>query len=204
MKKISKYKVDKFILIPMIIFVIISVTTIYSAQNLLDESMQTLAIKQLLWYLLGFALAYFVMFIGNKYIYKYAWPLYIIGNISLLLLLFFGKPINDARCWFSIPGIGTVQPSEFMKIILIIILGKLINDFNENFSNPTLKEEFYFLIKIGIVVLIPSFLTFLQPDTGVVLIYLLITGTMLFISGIRYRWFIIFISINEKYSSYFN
>ena len=42
---------------------------------------------------------------------------------------------------------------------------------------------------------IPSILTFLQPDTGVVLIYLLITIVMLFISGIRYRWFIILFSL---------
>lgn len=45
------------------------------------------------------------------------------------------------------------------------------------------------------MVLIPSILTFLQPDTGVVLIYLLITLIMLFISGIRYRWFIMLFTI---------
>ena len=47
------------------------------------------------------------------------------------------------------------------------------------------------MLKIAFIVLIPSILTFLQPDTGVVLIYLLITFVMLFISGIRYRWFIL-------------
>lgn len=191
MNKISKYKVDKFILIPMILFALISIITIYSSQSLLPSDMHDLAVKQLIWYVLGFGLAYFIMFIGNKFILKHAWLLYILGNISLLLLLFFGKPINDARCWFSIPGIGTIQPSEFMKIILIIILGKVIHDFNQNFSNPTIKEELSFLIKVAIIVLIPSILTFLQPDTGVVLIYLLITVCMLFISGIRYRWFVI-------------
>ena len=51
------------------------------------------------------------------------------------------------------------------------------------------KYKFKFLFKVGIVVGIPSILTFLEPDTGVVLIYLLITIVMLFISGIRYRWF---------------
>ena len=106
-----------------------------------------------------------------------------------------GTPINDAKCWFTIPGIGTIQPSEFMKIILIIAIGTLIHDFNENFNNPTLMEEFKFLIKVGIVVLIPSVLTFLQPDTGVVLIYLLITTVMLFVAGIRYRWFLIVFGI---------
>ena len=52
-----------------------------------------------------------------------------------------------------------------------------------------------FLIKIAIVVLVPSILTFMQPDTGVVLIYLLITFVMLFISGIRYRWLLIIIGV---------
>lgn len=188
MKKISKYRVDRVLLITLILFIGISIISIYSAQNLLNEG-SNLALKQGIWYLVGFILVYIIMFIGNDFIFKNAWILYIIGNISLLLLLIFGEPISDAKCWFSIPGIGTIQPSEFMKIILIIILAKVIKDFNENFSNPSLKEEFFFLIKVAFIVAIPSILTFLEPDTGVVLIYLLITIIMLFVAGIRYRWF---------------
>lgn len=207
MKNISKYKVDKLIFITLIIFVIISLLTIYSAQGMLGNY-TNLALKQAIWYIVGFGLAYFIMFIGNDFIFRNAWIFYIIGNIFLILLLIFGTPINEAKCWFSIPGIGTIQPSEFMKIILIITLGKIIKDFNENFSNPSVKEEFFFLLKVGIVVLIPSVLTFLQPDTGVVLIYLLITIVMLFISGIRYRWFailffILFLSIGSILLIYF-
>ncbi len=48
-----------------------------------------------------------------------------------------------------------------------------------------------FLLKTFIVVLIPSILTFLEPDTGVVIIYFIIYISMLFASGIRLRWFII-------------
>lgn len=191
MKNVSKYKVDKFILIPMFLFVIISLLTIHSSQKLLPSFMNNLYIKQLLWYVLGFIIAYFIMFIGNNYIYRNIWFIYIIGVLSLLGLLLFAEPINDARCWFTIPGIGTIQPSEFMKIILIITLAKMINKFNDDFANPTVKEEFIFLLKIATIVFIPSILTFLQPDTGVVLIYLIITIVMLFISGIRYRWFAI-------------
>lgn len=191
MKNISKYKVDRGILIVLILFALISVVTIYSAQSLLPSYMQDLAMRQLIWYIVGFGIAYFIMFVGNEYIYRNVWILYWFGVILLVGLLFFATPINDARCWFSIPGIGTIQPSEFMKIILIITLGTMIHDFNTNYSNPTVREEFMFLIKVLIVVAIPSILTFLQPDTGVVLIYLLITGVMLFISGIRYRWFLI-------------
>lgn len=195
MKNISKYKVDRWILFPMILFAMISILTIYSAQSMLPSYMHDLAFRQLVWYIIGFGLAYFIMFIGNDFIYRNIWILYGIGIVTLILLLIFGTPINDAKCWFTIPGIGTIQPSEFMKIILIIAIGTLIHDFNENFNNPTLMEEFKFLIKVGIVVLIPSVLTFLQPDTGVVLIYLLITTVMLFVAGIRYRWFLIVFGI---------
>lgn len=191
MKKISKYKIDKGIFIPLILFAGISIITIYSASSILPSYLQDLALRQALWYIVGFLLAYFIMFIGNDFIYEHVWILYGLGILSLLGLLFFGKPINDARCWYSLPGIGTIQPSEFMKIILILTLGTMIHDFNESFNNPSIMEEFKFLVKVGIVVLIPSILTFLQPDTGVVLIYLLITFVMLFISGIRYRWFVI-------------
>lgn len=195
MKNISKYKIDRGLLFAMILFAIISVATIYSAQSLLPSYMHDLALRQGIWYIIGFAVAYFIMFIGNDYIYRNIWVFYGIGVALLIGLLLFADPINDAKCWYSIPGIGTIQPSEFMKIILIITLGTMIHNFNIEYDNPTIREEFFFLIKVGIVVFIPSILTFLQPDTGVVLIYLLITLMMLFISGIRYRWFAILFGI---------
>ena len=194
MKNISKYKVNKCILIPLIILAIISITTIYSAQQLLTDS-NTLYLKQAMWFGIGFILAYIVMYIGNDFLYKNVYILYIIGIISLIALLLFAPTINNAKAWFSIPGVGTIQPSEFMKIILILTLARIINDFNNKYDNPTIKDEFLFLIKVIIIVMIPSILTFLQPDTGVVLIYLLITICMLFVSGIRYRWFLVAIGL---------
>jgi len=190
----SKYKVDLGILICIILFAIISTITIGSAEVLLPE-VNHLVLKQILWYITGFVLIGFIMFIGNHFLYKNAWIFYIFGLLLLVLVLFIGTPINNARCWFKIPGIGNLQPSEFMKIILIIVLGRMINDFKEKYEIPTIKQEFIFLIKVGFVVGIPSLLTFLEPDTGVVLIYLLITFVMLFISGIRYRWFFMLFGI---------
>ena len=190
MKNVSRHKVEKSILLPLIILAIISVTTIYSAQGLLNSDYSSLYLKQGLWFIVGFALAYLIMYIGNDFLYRNVYILYIIGVISLIALLLFAPTINNAKAWFSIPGIGTIQPSEFMKIILILTLARVINDFNETNSSPTLFDEFKFLLKVGIIVLIPAVLTFLQPDTGVVLIYLLITICMLFVSGIRYRWFL--------------
>lgn len=195
MKNISKYKVDKGILFTLIIFAVISTLCIFSAQSFLKDSMQNLYLKQILWYGVGFVVAYFIMFIGNDTIIKRINILYIIGVVLLFLVLFFGTTINDAKCWFVLPGIGNFQPSEFMKIILIIMLAKMIDKFHKDNIKPTAMDEFKFLLKVLLIVGIPSVLTFLEPDTGVVLIYLLITFIMLFISGFRYRWFMIILSI---------
>ena len=190
---IHKYKVDLVLVFSIIIFFMLSIFSISSAQDLIPEN--NLVIRQIIWYIVGFILILIIMYKGNNILYKSAWKLYIIGIILLILVLLFGTPINNSRCWFKIPGIGNFQPSEFMKIILIITLGRVINDFKKNNSNPTVLEEFKFLLKVSLIVLIPSILTFLEPDTGVVLIYLIITFIMLFISGIRYRWFILIFTL---------
>lgn len=190
----SKYRIDIHILIPIILMALISIITIKSATTMLGIT-DNLMLKQIIWYIIGFIISYLIIYIGNDKIYEHIWSLYIIGILSLLSLLVFANPINNSKCWFIIPGIGTIQPSEFMKIILILTLGVMINKFNNKYKYPSIKQEFIFLFKIGIIVLIPSFLTFLEPDTGVVIIYLVITFTMLFISGIRYRWFIILFTL---------
>lgn len=191
MKKESKFKVENCILIPIILFAIISIVTIYCTRDLLASDYQNLFIKQGLWYLLGFAIAYVMMLFGNKFLYNNAYIFYIVGVVLLILVLFLGKPINNARCWFIIPYIGSFQPSEFMKIFLIITLSRMINDFNEERRSNDVGEEFKFLIKVLVVVGIPSILTFIEPDTGAVLIYFIITIVMLFAGGFKSRWFII-------------
>lgn len=189
-KNISKFKIENSILIPIILFGIISVISIYCTKNLMGVEYQNYWLKQIIWYIVGFILAYSMMFFGNKFLYNNAWWFYIIGISALALVLPLGITRNNATCWFKIPFIGTIQPSEFMKIFLIIILARLIHNFNEKYQTPSIKEEFFFLIKIFILVLIPSILTFIEPDTGAVIIYLVITIVMLFIGGIRKRWFI--------------
>lgn len=185
--RLRNYKVNKWLWVTLILFAVISVLTIGSAQRLIGVN--DLMSRQAIWYGVGIILILIVMRIKNEFFLKYTWILYFIGVLLLGLLLIFGSEVNNAKCWFTIPGIGTFQPSEFMKIILIITLSSMINKFNTTYPNPKCSQEFWFIIKVLFVVMIPSVLTFLQPDTGVVLIYLLITFIMLFISGIRLRWF---------------
>lgn len=186
--KLSKYKYDKWIIFSLLVFFIISILSIYSASKYSTEV--NLVLKQLLWYLVGIILVIIITKFDNEYFYDNAKILYIGGNLLLLLLLFFGPSINGSKCWFVIPKIGSFQPSEFMKIFLAITLSIEANKFNEK-DKHTGKEEIIFVLKIIGLTLIPSFLTFLQPDTGVVLIYFVIAFFILLASKIRKSWFII-------------
>ena len=185
-----KYKINYRILIPIIILSIVSILVIYSALTYTSTTLGNLALKQAIWYGVGWILVIILARLKNEYLYQHTWFLYIFGNVLLLLLLLFGTPINNSKCWFVIPGIGSIQPSEFMKIFIMLSLATMIHNFRCDYNNPNMKDEFLFLLKSFIVVLIPSVLTFLQPDTGAVLIYLIIYLSMIFVSGIRFRWFI--------------
>lgn len=184
-------KLDLSILIPVIIFAIISIVTISSASTYISQSMGNLVLKQIIWYLVGTLFVFTILYFKNDYFYRQAFVLYIICCLLLLLLLFFGTPINNSRCWFTIPGIGSFQPSEFMKISLMLVLAVMINNFRSKYNSPSIGNEAFFIFKTLIIVLIPSLLTFMQPDTGAVIMYLVIYFGMMFTSGIRLRWFII-------------
>lgn len=186
-----KYKLNYQILIPVVLLSVISIFTIYSALTYTSSTLGNLALKQTLWYLVGWILVFALVRLKNEYLYQHTWFLYIFGNILLVGLLLFGTPINNSKCWFTIPGIGSIQPSEFMKIFIMLTLATMIHNFRSDYKNPTIKEEFIFILKTFIIVFIPSILTFLQPDTGSVFLYLIIYFSMMFASGIRIWWFVL-------------
>ena len=184
-------KLNKKILIPICMMAIISIITIYSALTYTSSELGNLALKQGIWYIVGIGLVAFLIHMKNEYLYRHTIFLYIFGNILLLGLLLFAEPVNNSKCWFSIPGVGTIQPSEFMKIFIMLMLATMIHNFRSDYKNPSVGQEFIFILKTLGIVLIPSVLTFLQPDTGAVIIYLIIYFCMMFASGIRIRWFLI-------------
>ena len=185
----KKYNLNLIILITLL--AIISILTIYSASSYISKDLGNLALKQGIWYIVGIILVAVIMKFKNETLYNYTWFLYIFGNVLLLSLLIFAPEINSSKCWFIIPKIGSIQPSEFMKIFLMITLASMIHSFRNKYEDPTVREELIFILKTFIIFLIPSILTFLEPDTGCVLIYFIIYVSMLFISGIRKRWFLL-------------
>ena len=183
--------IKRNILISIFLLMIISVINIYNAKYL--NSLYTYYyIKDIIWYVLGFITFFFITKINTKKIFNISFILYIINIILLILTLIIGKEINGSKGWLKIGSIS-IQPSEFMKISLVLIEAYIIDKFSSKEKNA--KNEFKLIALIFITFLIPSILTFLEPDTGAVIIYFIITLLMLFISGIRLRWFIIGISM---------
>jgi len=112
-------------------------------------------------------------------------PLFYLANFGLLVAVeFIGKTILGAQRWIEIPGLGlTVQPSEFIKVSVIMMLGHLIS------RRPPEAEGYgiFQFIKLSIVIIIPFVLIAKQPDLGTALV-LLITGYgILFLVGINWK-----------------
>ncbi len=177
------------IMIPLVIFFIISILSIYSATS--SANLNQIVIKQIIWYLIGFIILIFTKNKNLKFLTDYAIIFYIAGNILLFLLLIFGTEINGSKCWFTIPGIGSFQPSEFMKIVLILMNAKTFEYFDDKYPKRTFKNDMVIFFSVMIITLVPSILTFLEPDTGMVIIYFLISFIMLFIYGIKKRIFLL-------------
>lgn len=189
----KKINLDKTLILYVSIFAIISLISIYSASMYLSKTLGNLVLKQAMWYTVGILFIFIIYKLKISFFIKISPYIYLFNVILLLGLLFVGPVINGSRCWYIIEGIGSFQPSEFMKISLVLIEAYIIDKFSSKEKNA--KNEFKLISLIFIAFLIPSILTFLEPDTGAVIIYFIITLLMLFISGIRLRWFIIGISM---------
>ena len=170
------------------IFFILSLISVYSSQTITNNA-GNIFIKQIIFYIVGVVLL-LVSYYYKKEIIKHSLLFYLSFNFLLLILLFLGTSINGSKCWLII-GPFTFQPSEFMKVALIIILSKILI----KYKKKNLKDEFKMLLLIFIVVTIPSILTFLEPDTGVVIIYFIITISMILYRGINKKWYFIFLTI---------
>ena len=138
--------------------------------------------KQLLGMIVGFIAMIIVSFIDYQFILKFQWAIYITAVVMLVAVLIFGVEVYGAKRWFSLGSFGTIQPSEFAKIMMILVLTHLIMEYREQISR--LKT----LIFIGIVYMIPVYLVFREPNMSTTLVFLFIFVVMIFCGGLSYQF----------------
>ncbi len=166
----------------LIVFMIFSLINNYSAFFIMD-SYQNYFIKELIWYILGFFIIYLMAKVNIEILFKYSFYFYILGNLLLLLTLFIGTNVNGSTSWIDL-GPFNYQASEFMKIFILMFL------YYFSTINKKLSDWKYIVYSFGII-LIPSILTFLEPDTGAVLIYFIIYLAFLIDRKLNKWWYIL-------------
>lgn len=181
-------KMDKplfFFSILFFLFGLLSITTASSREAVVRYDVDTYYyfFKQLIMLMIGVVVSFVVLNLKTK-AYRELIPLgYIIVVILVLLIFPFGVDVNGAKNWLPIPGIGTIQPSELAKVVIIVYTAVLFEKYYKILrSNDKRKYE-----KIGtilvMVVLIPL-LTFIQKDLGSALIMVSIFAIMFLSSPI--------------------
>ena len=132
---------------------------------------------------LGLSIMIGVSLVDLNFIKKHAYLFYLIGIILLICATFFGIVGKGSRRWLNIGGL-VFQPSELIKILVIITLAKF---FDEKKIQNT--KDYIFLILPIFLILSPFFLILIQPDLGTAMIVLLLGLIIFFISGISLKFF---------------
>ncbi|PID27022.1 MAG: rod shape-determining protein RodA [Candidatus Cloacimonadota bacterium] len=172
-----KKETDYPLIISSIILILIGIIAIYSSGEDLGFPKYQ---KQLIWFILGLAGSFIIQFINPKKLMNISIYLYTIMIVSLVAVLFFGTSHMGARRWLNL-GFYEIQPSEFGKIILVIVLANFYSKFNIKIN----RFNFTNFIAAAIT-LLPVLLIYKQPDLGTSLVYLAIFGVIMFANGLDY------------------
>ncbi len=176
---------------------LISLIAIASAQTTgqykLLENPKNFIPSQIQWYIVGSVIIAIAMYLEPEQYKKAAWIIYGGGILLLALLIILPDSLSfvsrrsGAKSWFHIPGIGSIQPAEFMKTFFIIGMARMITQHHEKFLEKTLKTDFFLLAKMGVLLFIPLFFILLQPDLGTALVFIAITAALVVVAGVTWR-----------------
>lgn len=192
-------KFDYTMVFILFLMAIVSCIAIKSAQPTLPEKLQNVNFigLQIRWYIIGIIAVAGTMVLDFDRFKMISWYLYGFGML-LLLGLYFEVPgtttTKGATSWYTIPGFGTFQPSELMKIFMIIVLSKIIFDHREKYPVNTVKDDFILIGKVLLTSAPPIYLLKEQPDMGMIMVFTAIIASLLIVSGIKWRIILGFLS----------
>ncbi len=180
--KIKTMKKTIKLILPVIILLVVSILNMYGA-SYISPLYQNHFEKQIIWIFVCLIFSYILYKIDLRFFFKNSFYFYTLGIASLILVLFLGHNVNGASSWFKIGGF-TFQPSELFKFFFIVHLSKVISKHKGN--------SISLFLKVLILTLVPAILIFLEPDTGVVIMYALLMIGMLLASKIPKKYFYVF------------
>ncbi|MFN3813242.1 MAG: rod shape-determining protein RodA [Aquificaceae bacterium] len=143
-------------------------------------SLSPLFVKQFLYVLYGWLIILFALRVNFRIVYDLSTAIYMFNLFLLILVPLFGKGVYGAKRWLDI-GPVNLQPSEFMKFSLLLFITYTLTHTKKALSKESLIVILSFLM--------PVFLTLKQPDLGTSICYSVILASLLFLKGVRLRFF---------------
>src|SRR5579863_4405115 len=136
-------------------------------------------IKQIYWILAGLGAMFLVSLVNYQAVLEQIHWMYIVSLASLIAVILFGQKYLGARRWIKLPGGSHFQPSEWVKLILILAVAKYFSDLHQR------ELSWSDFVKAGAAVGIPMLMVLAQPDLGTALTYIPIAVMGLFLGGLR-------------------
>jgi rod shape determining protein RodA len=178
--------VDMKLLVAVVAIVTAGLVNLYSATSVYADTatrarLADIYVSQVYWMVVGGLLAILVAAIDYRHYERFAGVLYAGGILSLGLVFILGSDIRGSSRWIQL-GSFTFQPSEFMKVLLVMMVARHVH--NDNKTEPRTLVD---LAIPGLLITVPVGLVMIQPDLGTGLIMSLSSATILLMTRIRRR-----------------
>lgn len=187
MKIVFLNKIDTVLFISQVLLIVIGIITIFSTSYSSSGSDFANFNKQAIFAVAGVIVFFIMSLFDYRAIKNYTGIIYVIACIILIAVALTGRNIRGTAGWFDL-GFVNLQPSEFVKVAMIIIIAKYFTKIDIYVNS--LKKA----IVSGAYVFIPVSLIMMQPDMGSAIIIIFIWISMLFLSGVNKKY-ILYISI---------
>jgi rod shape determining protein RodA len=138
-------------------------------------------VKQVYWVVAGVGAMFLVSLINYQALLDQIHWFYIAGVGSLMAVMAFGSKYLGARRWIKMPGGNHFQPSEWVKLILILAVAKYFADMRQR------ELSWSDFMKAGAIVGIPMLMVLAQPDLGTALTYVPIAVMGVFLGGLQWK-----------------
>ncbi|HUS20290.1 MAG TPA: rod shape-determining protein RodA [Terriglobales bacterium] len=163
----------------------LGVLQIYSASA--NTKFAGVHVKQMYWLLAGLAAMFIMSVVDYHFLVEKSHWAYIVSILSLMAVFAVGVTALGAKRWIRLPGIGLFQPSEWVKLVLIIVVARYFASLNQR--DVTWPD----VLKGIALVAVPMFMVLKQPDLGTSLTYLPPLAVGLFLGGMKWKHAAVFL-----------
>ncbi|WP_437930288.1 rod shape-determining protein RodA [Sorangium sp. So ce291] len=160
---------------------VLGVVNLYSATSVYSGARAELYISQVYWLFMGGIIGGVLIALDYRHLERLGYVLYTFGVFSLALVFVLARDVRGSARWIEF-GAFRFQPSEFMKVFLVIALAKYLHDDPRN-EGRTLRD----LAIPAALTAVPALLVLKQPDLGTALILVFVFLTIAAVTRVRWR-----------------